>query len=122
MPEHNTIVDQKIGGANTSFRINDDRKIVELFSIRVPQAKRKQGLASKALKQLVAMADRLGYQMELIASPLDRKTSTELLVHIYQKHGFELTGRSANPMGDPIMVREVVAPRTKWDGGSSLGL
>jgi hypothetical protein len=47
----------------------------------------------------------MGYHLELDASPLDKKTSTSLLVSIYRKHGFEPTGRTVNPMGDPEMRR-----------------
>ncbi len=95
----------KIGDARLSYKIDDEDKIIDLWSIRVAQAKRKKGAANEGLRWLTNKADELGYEIRLIASPLDKRTRADTLVKFYKNHGFELTGKSANPVGDPFMLR-----------------
>jgi len=96
----------KIGDSRLSYKIDDEDKIIDLWSIRVAQAKRKKGAANEGLRWLTNKADELGYEIRLIASPLDKRTRTDTLVNLYKKHGFELTGKTANPVGDPFMLRK----------------
>jgi ribosomal protein S18 acetylase RimI-like enzyme len=92
-------------GACVQFRENEEQQVMEIFSLRVAQKKRRQGLARAAMDLMTARADALGYAMKLDASPLDNRVSTEGLVAFYRQYGFECTGKTVNPVGDPEMRR-----------------
>lgn len=79
---------------------------IELYSIRTPRAHRGKGSAGNALNWLIDLADEYGKKIRLLASPLDTATKTSRLVTFYQRYGFELTGETGNPLGDPWMERE----------------
>ena len=50
-------------------------------------------------------ADALGIPIRLEASPLTKKVNRARLVAFYESLGFEKTGRTINPAGDPELVR-----------------
>jgi len=79
---------------------------IELISLRTPAAKRNKGSGRDALKSLTDAADEANMPVKLTASPLDKRTYLVKLVRFYQSMGFELTGKSGNMAGDPIMVRQ----------------
>lgn len=81
---------------------------VKLFSVRTPASKRGNGSARAAMEALIAAADSIGVNLKLDASALDRKTSTVRLVEFYRSLGFECTGRKANALGEPEMMRTYV--------------
>jgi len=103
------IIDSKIGNARISYTVYDD--YIKLHSIRVSQPNRKKGNAINALRELCAAADTYGYDIFLDASPLDKRTRLDKLVALYRKFGFELTGKTINPVGDPQMVRKAQPPK-----------
>lgn len=98
-----SIQEEAINGAKIQYRISEGT--LELFSLRVPQRKRRQGLAHGVMRHLTAKADAEGLVMKLDASPLDQRIGTDTLVNLYRQHGFECTGVTINPMGDPEMIR-----------------
>lgn len=98
-----SIQEESINGAKVSYRIAEGT--LELFSLRVPQKKRRQGLAHDAMRYLTDKADEQGLAMKLAASPLDSRTHTGRLVAFYRRYGFNCTGVSVNPVGDPEMER-----------------
>lgn len=88
------------GRATILFDATGD--VVKLHSLRVPQKARKSGEGRKAMEAFIAeFGDR---PIELLASPLDSKTSLAKLVQFYKSLGFEVSGRG-NPAGDPMMTR-----------------
>ncbi len=94
----------KIGHSTIGYINHPDH--IELYSIRTPQKYRKQGHANKILKHLTDLADSVNKPIRLLASPLDKKTSTTQLINFYKKHNFELTGEKGNLAGDPYMIRK----------------
>lgn len=98
-----SIQDETINGAKVSYRVQEGTLV--LFSLRVPQRKRRQGLAHGAMRYLTEKADSLGLAMKLDASPLDARTRTDKLVRFYEGYGFVCTGATVNPVGDPEMKR-----------------
>lgn len=105
--------EQKVGKARLQYRIHDG--LLHLASLRVPRAYRGSGEAKRAMEAICELADAFCLKMELAASPLDTKTSTDGLVSLYSRYGFKPTGYKANPMGDPLMERESVCDRSKRD-------
>lgn len=103
--EHVTHYEGKIGHARVGFYIDDDKRLVDLYSVRVPVAHRGRGEAKRALDEVLKLADRLHYHVLLIASPLDKRTRIGDLVRLYESRGFELTERRANAAGHRYMVR-----------------
>jgi GNAT superfamily N-acetyltransferase len=99
----NKIRDYKVGSSTVSLDARPD--MVKLSSLRTPQAKRGQGSAKEAMRQLVEQADAEGVKLMLDASPLDKKTSLNRLVEFYKTFGFEPTGNRINALGDPEMLR-----------------
>lgn len=97
--------EEKIGDTTLGYHIDNNKHLIDLYSVRTPQTKRGQGSATQAMRAICDDADELGYDIVLIASPLDKKTRLDKLVNFYKKFGFELTGRAANPAGDPYMKR-----------------
>jgi GNAT superfamily N-acetyltransferase len=106
--------DLKVGRARVHFYVDHDRRLVDIASIRVPRAARGKGEAARALRYVLGIADRLGYDTQLGASPLDARTSLGRLVRFYQAHGFELTGQSINPLGHPRMRRPAQRDRRRF--------
>lgn len=96
---------EKLGKATVIYEVNHSKKTIHIASLRVPQTQRGQGAAKAALQSVVDGADAIGYAVTLDASPLDRRTSLSKLVGLCRQFGFEVTGRTINPMGDPEMVR-----------------
>lgn len=94
----------KIGDSTLIYGVGANQT-AELISLRTPASKRGQGSAARALTQFLAATDARGLTVTLNASPLDKKTSRGRLIAFYQKHGFELTGETINPAGDPTMIR-----------------
>ena len=99
-------VDVKIGPSTGSFRERPDK--FEIYSLKTPVANRGQGHARRVMDFIIEEADKTQKPAVLIASPLDRRTSTEKLVNFYGQYGFVPTGERANLMGDPIMIRQPV--------------
>jgi hypothetical protein len=95
--------DVKIGNSTGSYKDMGDH--ISLASIRTPQKYRGQGQASNVLRHINNVADELGKPVRLLASPLDKKTTTSGLVNFYKKHGYEITGETGNFVGDPWMER-----------------
>jgi hypothetical protein len=58
------------------------------------------------MQEFLAEADAKGLNVSLGASPLDQRTKLNRLVDFYKSFGFEPTGRSINPAGDPAMLRK----------------
>ena len=106
----NQLRDVKFGDTTISLnargRFSNPEGVVEVASVRTPQAKRGSGSARAALQALVQQADAQGVTLKLDASPLDRKTKGDKLVKFYESLGFQRTGRSNNAAGDPEMIRE----------------
>lgn len=84
----------------------------ELSSVRTPQAHRGQGGAHEVMRQINAISDAAKKPVRLLASALDKKTSTGKLINFYRQHGYEETGEKGNMAGEPWMQRE-----PKRDGG-----
>lgn len=97
--------DVELGHATVLFYVDHGRRLVDLSSVRVPTKWRRRGEASRALRYVTDLADRLHYAVRLDASPLDKKTNTAALVRLYERFGFLPTGRRINPVGDPEMRR-----------------
>lgn len=96
----------KVGKSTGVYREQPDH--FEISSIRTPVAHRGQGGAHAVIKDILKMADDAEKPTRLIASPLDKKTSSDKLINFYRKYGFELTGEKANSFGDPWMERLAV--------------
>lgn len=105
--------DLKIGRSTILFHIDHDKRLIHISSIRVPQTARRKGEATRALRHVLALADQLGYDTRLDASPLDKRTSLGRLVRWYQSHGFEMTGQSVNVLGHPKMLRAARRDRAR---------
>lgn len=95
----------KVDKASVSFAVNHGKKLVDIYSVRVPQKYRGKGQASAALTYVTQVADDLNYRAKLGASPLDARTNLPKLIKLYERFGFVRTGRSVNFVGDPEMVR-----------------
>jgi GNAT superfamily N-acetyltransferase len=96
---------RKIGDATIIYGVSSDLSTAELISLRTTATKRKNGAARAALEAFLREADALNLSVTLLASPLDKRTHLNRLVPFYQSFGFELTGRTGNHAGSPIMVR-----------------
>jgi predicted RNA methylase/ribosomal protein S18 acetylase RimI-like enzyme len=94
----------KIGNSRIGYQVKADGT-VHVSGIRTAQANRGKGSARAAMNEFLATADAKGVNVDLHASPLDRRTGTAGLVRFYESLGFQKTGRTINPMGDPAMVR-----------------
>lgn len=79
----------------------------KIYSVRTPQPKRGHGSARRALEAFLRAADQARIPVTLDASPLDGRTKLYRLVAFYESMGFECTGRTINPAGDPEMRRAV---------------
>lgn len=102
-----------IGKASVIYQMQPTGN-VQLSSIRVPHKYRKQGQAKKALKTFLEATDDKGLTVELLASPLDKKTKLDKLVKFYENEGFEIEGRG-NAFGEPKMVRKPKpVSNTEW--------
>ena len=97
------VQEQKIGNARIVYQMQRSGN-VELGSIRVPHKHRGKGEAKTAIREFLSGTDKAGKTVELLASPLDRKTNVTKLVKFYQSEGFKLTGKT-NYAGEPKMVR-----------------
>lgn len=97
--------DAKVGSARIWFYVDHARRLVDISSVRVPAAKRGSGEGRAALAYALGIADKLRYQAQLAASPLDKRTKLDRLVRFYEGQGFERTGESVNPLGHPKMSR-----------------
>jgi predicted GNAT family acetyltransferase len=95
----------KIGHARVAFFVDHRKRIVDLYSVRVPVAHRGKGEAQRALDAVLAVADGHKYDTTLLASPLDRRTRVNDLERLYAKKGFFPTGRRLNAAGDREMIR-----------------
>lgn len=100
------ITEVKVGDSRVVYRIDHSTATIFLDSLRVPHRKRGQGHSAQGMKYITDLADSMGYKIKLLASPLDNRTNLGKLVSLYQKWGFELTGRTGNPAGDPWMERQ----------------
>ncbi len=95
----------QVGNSVVVYKVHEDDKVA-LCSIRTPIRKRGKGSGRAALRAFLAAVDKQGVpEVWLGASPLDKRTYLGRLVQFYQSEGFEMTGRSYNPAGDPEMVR-----------------
>jgi GNAT superfamily N-acetyltransferase len=75
-------------GVEIQFKVRSPRKL-ELFLIRVPRASREQGRGSKALSEIVKLADVWGVTIELEPSPADDDgPGLGDLVQWYERFGF----------------------------------
>jgi predicted GNAT family acetyltransferase len=93
----------KVGPSTAIYKEHDDH--IEISSVRTPSKQRKQGHAHAVMRAITNIADTTGKKTRLLASPLDKKTSTNKLVAFYRKHDFEVTGEKGNFVGDPWMER-----------------
>ncbi len=78
---------------------------VDIGSIRTELKALGTGSARDALVAFCKEADAGRITLTLGASPLNKKTSLGRLVKFYQSVGFELTGKSINMLGEPLMIR-----------------
>jgi hypothetical protein len=99
-----TVQQKNIGGVRIVFQMQSNGN-VGLSSIRVPIKERRKGKARLALSVFLKETDKAGKPVELIASPLDKKTDIRELIAFYQSEGFEIVGRG-NAFGEPKMVRQ----------------
>jgi predicted GNAT family acetyltransferase len=93
----------KIGKSTGVYKDKGDH--IEISSIRTPQKYRGQGQAGKIIEHINNIADESKKPVKLLASPLDKKTTTSKLVNLYKKYGYKLTGEKGNIVGDPWMER-----------------
>jgi ribosomal protein S18 acetylase RimI-like enzyme len=76
-----------------------------IASVRTKIKAQGQGKARRVLELFCEEADALGIPIRLEASPLTKKVNRARLVAFYESLGFEKTGRTINPAGDPELVR-----------------
>ncbi len=98
------VVTKKMHGGSLVFQMTN-KGDVQLSSIRVPVSTRGKGTGKKIMKEFLDETDRRGLKVELIASPLDKRTNLGKLVGFYEKFGFKVVGRG-NVASEPKMVRE----------------
>ena len=96
---------KNIGGVLIVFQMQSNGN-VGLSSIRVPHKERRKGKARLALREFLKETDKAGKPVELIASPLDKKTDIRELIAFYQSEGFEISGRG-NSLGEPKMIPQL---------------
>lgn len=94
----------KIGDSTIAYSKGYGKDYIELGSLRTPASKRGNGSARKAMVEFLKRTDAMQMDVELLASPLDKKTKIGKLVAFYQSLGFELTGRH-NMAYEPYMRR-----------------
>jgi len=78
---------------------------VELQSLRVPQKYRRKGYAKAILSEFTKWLDKEGFSSSLGASPLDKKTSPQMIENMYSNFGYKPTGGYINPVRDKEMKR-----------------
>ena len=111
--EERPLYDAKLGPSTMSYTIHHPEKFIDVGSVRTPEKHRGQGHASHLMQHINKKADEMGYDVKLLASPLDKKTKLNRLIQFYEKHGYELTGKKGNPAGDPEMIRKVKVDEKK---------
>jgi len=79
---------------------------VELQSLRVPQKYRRKGYAKAILSEFIKWLDKEGFSSSLGASPLDKKTSPQMLENMYSNFGYSPTGGHINPVMHKKMKRD----------------
>lgn len=94
----------RAGELSIQYRVDPDGEI-HVASVRVPRGERNKGHADRGMATFLEQVDRVGLEVALLASPLDKRTRLDRLVAFYLRHGFELTGRAGNLAGDPVMRR-----------------
>lgn len=82
-----------------------DGESAHIASVRTKAKAQGQGKARRVLELFCEEADALGIPIKLEASPLTKKVNRARLVAFYESLGFEKTGRTINPAGDPEMMR-----------------
>ena len=82
----------------------EDLNTIEISSLRVPSRQRNSGSARMAMEAFLKLVDAQHLRVELIASPLDKRTKLGRLVMFYKSLGFEVDG-VGNMAGEPVMVR-----------------
>lgn len=100
----NVLRSYSIGAAKIVLSIDSLGK-VKISSVRVPQSKRKNGFARRAISKLIEQSDFEGVDLYLDASPLDSKTNLNKLIGFYESLGFVKTGKTINFLGEPEMKR-----------------
>lgn len=91
-------------GESLELKINDSRRHIHLAYISVADKYRRQGLGSRTLALLVALADCYGYTIDL---DIDTRfgTGKVVLVRFYQAAGFQRVG----PRGSNRYYRQPVS-------------
>lgn len=101
------------GPSTIAYSVWEADGSILLQSLRTKTTEKKKGYARAAMVQFLELADKTGLDVDLGASPLTKDVHLGRLVAFYQSLGFELTGHSINPAGDPQMVRKAIACKTK---------
>jgi GNAT superfamily N-acetyltransferase len=98
--------DETLGKAKVTYSVDPTKNLVDIASLRVPQKYRNKGEARNIMNELLNQADAVGYDARLLSSPLDKRTKDMRLFEFYKSLGFEPTGKTGNPLGDPWMLRK----------------
>lgn len=93
------------GASTIAYSVWESDNSILLQSLRTKTSEKKKGSARAAMVEFLRLADQVGMDIDLGASPLTKDVHLGRLVAFYQSLGFELTGRAINPAGDPQMVR-----------------
>jgi hypothetical protein len=96
----------KLGDSTIQYG-SEKNGYVKIYSIRTPQSKRNRGSARNAMDLFLKETDKLGKNVKLDCSSLDKKTNDRRLFDFYKSLGFVPTGRVINSFGDPEMERIV---------------
>lgn len=94
------------GASTIAYSVWESDNSILLQSLRTKTSEKKKGSARAAMVEFLRLADQVGMDVDLGASPLTKDVRLGRLVAFYQSLGFELTGRAINPAGDPQMIRK----------------
>ncbi|MBU0846812.1 GNAT family N-acetyltransferase, partial [Patescibacteria group bacterium] len=101
-----------IAGADVIIDVGSKDGFVKIESLSVPKEKRQQGIATKALDELISKADEQGLGLEVVAVPEEgADISKENLIKFYEKNGFEFEGDKGTRKPKEIKLEEKEAPK-----------
>lgn len=99
----------KIGDTTIDYGISRDGETAEIILVKTPKAKRGEGSARTAMKQLLETFDAAGLTVFLTAEPMDKGVTSGRLKGFYKSLGFrENAGKKKDFRSQASMVRDPV--------------